>query len=90
VLSDYAKGALADASAHRAGARAARAGARRSQGHGTSSAIAARRRSTPNLGEFEAVVGHCADDATLVERGERAARRDSISSSCSSRAASAA
>lgn len=25
---------------------------------------------TPNLSEFEAVVGHCADDATLVARGE--------------------
>lgn len=25
---------------------------------------------TPNLTEFEAVVGHCADDATLVARGE--------------------
>ncbi len=26
---------------------------------------------TPNLAEFEAVVGHCADEATLVERGHR-------------------
>src|SRR5690606_34494361 len=25
---------------------------------------------TPNLSEFEAVVGHCADDDTLVSRGE--------------------
>lgn len=25
---------------------------------------------TPNMSEFEAVVGHCADDATLRERGE--------------------
>ncbi|MDT3670423.1 MAG: D-glycero-beta-D-manno-heptose-7-phosphate kinase [Aromatoleum sp.] len=25
---------------------------------------------TPNLSEFEAVVGHCADEATLVSRGE--------------------
>lgn len=25
---------------------------------------------TPNLSEFEAVVGHCADEATLLERGE--------------------
>lgn len=25
---------------------------------------------TPNLSEFEAVVGHCADDATLLTRGE--------------------
>jgi D-glycero-beta-D-manno-heptose-7-phosphate kinase len=25
---------------------------------------------TPNLSEFEAVVGHCADDETLVSRGE--------------------
>lgn len=30
---------------------------------------------TPNLGEFEAVVGHCADESTLVERGQRL-RRD--------------
>ncbi|MCG7599608.1 bifunctional D-glycero-beta-D-manno-heptose-7-phosphate kinase/D-glycero-beta-D-manno-heptose 1-phosphate adenylyltransferase HldE [Halomonas sp. McH1-25] len=26
---------------------------------------------TPNLGEFEAVVGHCRDDAELAEKGER-------------------
>src|SRR5690606_2687196 len=25
---------------------------------------------TPNLAEFEAVVGHCADEATLITRGE--------------------
>lgn len=31
---------------------------------------------TPNLSEFEAVVGHCADEATLVSRGE--ALRDSL------------
>ncbi len=31
---------------------------------------------TPNLAEFEAVVGHCADDATLVVRGE--ALRDAL------------
>lgn len=31
---------------------------------------------TPNLAEFEAVVGHCADDATLVARGE--ALRDAL------------
>ncbi len=31
---------------------------------------------TPNLTEFEAVVGHCADDATLVARGE--ALRDAL------------
>lgn len=26
---------------------------------------------TPNLGEFEAIVGHCADDAELARKGER-------------------
>ncbi|ANQ86723.1 D-glycero-beta-D-manno-heptose-7-phosphate kinase [Azoarcus olearius] len=31
---------------------------------------------TPNLAEFEAVVGHCADEATLVSRGE--ALRDTL------------
>ncbi|NMG37190.1 D-glycero-beta-D-manno-heptose-7-phosphate kinase [Azoarcus sp. TTM-91] len=31
---------------------------------------------TPNLSEFEAVVGHCADDAELVKRGE--ALRDAL------------
>ena len=31
---------------------------------------------TPNLAEFEAVVGHCGDDATLVSRGE--ALRDAL------------
>jgi len=31
---------------------------------------------TPNLAEFEAVVGHCGDDATLVARGE--ALRDAL------------
>jgi len=71
VLSDYAKGALADAQSLIAQARARRVpvlvdpkgtGFERYRG---ATGL------TPNLSEFEAVAGHCADDATLVERGAR-------------------
>jgi D-beta-D-heptose 7-phosphate kinase/D-beta-D-heptose 1-phosphate adenosyltransferase len=70
VLSDYAKGALSDAATLIAEARTARIpvlvdpkGTRFERYRGATAL-------TPNLGEFEAVVGHCEDDAVLVERGE--------------------
>lgn len=69
VLSDYAKGALAHAPALIEAAR--RAGIPvLVDPKGT--AFARYRGATaltPNLSEFEAVVGHCTDDAMLVERG---------------------
>src|SRR5262245_11349391 len=70
VLSDYAKGALADAQTLIARARAHRVpvlvdpkGTDFERYRGATAL-------TPNMGEFEAVAGHCVDDATLVERGE--------------------
>ncbi|TQV62037.1 MAG: bifunctional D-glycero-beta-D-manno-heptose-7-phosphate kinase/D-glycero-beta-D-manno-heptose 1-phosphate adenylyltransferase HldE [Halothiobacillaceae bacterium] len=70
VLSDYAKGALGHAQAMIQSARAAGVpvvvdpkGTDFERYRGASVL-------TPNLTEFEAVVGACADDATLVERGE--------------------
>jgi D-beta-D-heptose 7-phosphate kinase/D-beta-D-heptose 1-phosphate adenosyltransferase len=89
VLSDYAKARLADAQSLIAQARARRVpvlvdpkgtGFERYRG---ATGL------TPNLSEFEAVAGHCADDATWSS-AERGCATASISSSCSSRAASAA
>jgi D-beta-D-heptose 7-phosphate kinase/D-beta-D-heptose 1-phosphate adenosyltransferase len=74
VLSDYGKGTLADAQAFITEARAAGKPVlvdpkgddfARYQG---ASVI------TPNLAEFEDVVGHCADEAELVQRGEALCR----------------
>lgn len=71
VLSDYAKGALDQAQAMIQSARAAGVpvvvdpkGTDFERYRGATVL-------TPNLAEFEAVAGPCADDATLVERGER-------------------
>lgn len=71
VLSDYAKGALSQAQAMIQSARAAGVpvvvdpkGTDFERYRGATVL-------TPNLSEFEAVVGACADDATLVERGEK-------------------
>ena len=77
VLSDYAKGALVQAESMIAAARAAGVPVvvdpkgtyfGRYRGAGVL---------TPNLAEFEAVVGACADDDVLVQRGE--ALRDELS-----------
>lgn len=71
VLSDYAKGTLRDAQGFIEVARAAGRptlvdpkGADFSRYRGATVI-------TPNLAELEAVVGRCADEATLVERGRR-------------------
>lgn len=76
VLSDYAKGALAEAEAMITAARAAGVpvvvdpkGTDFERYRGASVL-------TPNQTEFEAVVGACADDAVLVQRGE--ALRDEL------------
>ena len=76
VLSDYAKGALAQAEPMIAAARAAGVpvvvdpkGTDFARYRGASVL-------TPNLAEFEAVVGACADDDVLVQRGE--ALRDAL------------
>ena len=70
VLSDYGKGTLADAARPIAAAREQRIpvvvdpkGADFERYRGATVI-------TPNLAEFEAVAGHCADDASLVARGE--------------------
>jgi D-beta-D-heptose 7-phosphate kinase/D-beta-D-heptose 1-phosphate adenosyltransferase len=75
VLSDYAKGALAEAAALIAGARAAGLpvlvdpkGTEFERYRGATAL-------TPNLGEFEAVVGRCEDDESLVTRAEALRRR---------------
>jgi D-beta-D-heptose 7-phosphate kinase / D-beta-D-heptose 1-phosphate adenosyltransferase len=74
VLSDYAKGTLSDAPALIAAARR----------QGLKVLIDPKGRDinryrgatllTPNLGEFEAVVGTCPDEETLVSKGEALAR----------------
>lgn len=71
ILSDYGKGALSDPQSLIQATRAA----------GKPVLIDPKGRDfekyrgatliTPNLSEFEAVVGHCKDEQTLVERGER-------------------
>lgn len=74
VLSDYAKGALADPAALIAAARDA----------GKPVVVDPKRRDlsayrgatvlTPNLGEFEAAVGPCRDESELLERAHRLVR----------------
>jgi D-beta-D-heptose 7-phosphate kinase/D-beta-D-heptose 1-phosphate adenosyltransferase len=71
VLSDYGKGTLRDIAGF---VRAARAAGRPVliDPKGTDfSRYRGATLLTPNLAEFEAVVGHCVDDAMLVERGQR-------------------
>ncbi len=71
VLSDYGKGMLRDAPAYIQAANAAGRpvlvdpkGRDFQRYHGATLI-------TPNLSEFQSVVGHCADDTELVERGQR-------------------
>jgi D-beta-D-heptose 7-phosphate kinase/D-beta-D-heptose 1-phosphate adenosyltransferase len=75
VLSDYAKGALADAQSLIRHARDRHVpilvdpkGTDFERYRGATAL-------TPNLSEFEAVVGHCADDAVLLERGSALCER---------------
>ncbi len=70
VLSDYAKGTLAEAQAMIEAARARGIPVvvdPKGQDYGRYRGATVL---TPNLAEFEAVVGACADEATLVARGE--------------------
>jgi D-beta-D-heptose 7-phosphate kinase / D-beta-D-heptose 1-phosphate adenosyltransferase len=76
VLSDYAKGALEHAPTLIAEARGAGIAVLVDPKGTAFERYRGATALTPNLGEFEAVVGHCADDATLVERG--AALRDAL------------
>jgi len=74
VLSDYAKGALADCqpiieAARRAGRPVLVDPKGSDFGRYRGATLL-----TPNLGEFEAVVGACPDEATLVDRAETLAR----------------
>ncbi len=69
VLSDYGKGTLADVSGVIAAANAAGKPVLVDPKGTDFSRYHAATVITPNLGEFEAVVGDCPDEATLVERG---------------------
>lgn len=69
VLSDYAKGALADAQALVQAARARGLPVVVDPKGSDFERYRGATMITPNLSEFEAVVGRCGDDATLRERG---------------------
>lgn len=69
VLSDYAKGALGDAAALVAAARQHKVAVVVDPKGSDFARYRGATVITPNLAEFEAVVGHCADDATLRARG---------------------
>ncbi|MAT91576.1 MAG: bifunctional heptose 7-phosphate kinase/heptose 1-phosphate adenyltransferase [Halioglobus sp.] len=71
VLSDYAKGALADPAALLAGARERGLPVLVDPGGADFMRWRGATLLTPNRAEFEACVGHCADDAQLVGRGRR-------------------
>lgn len=68
VLSDYAKGVLDDPQAWIQKARAANLPIIVDPKHQDFGRYAGATLLTPNLGEFHAAVGFCADDRTLVER----------------------
>lgn len=70
VLSDYAKGVLADPQQWIARARAAQIPVIVDPKSRDFSRYAGAHVLTPNLGEFQAVVGVCEDEATLVSRAE--------------------
>ncbi|VAX01353.1 ADP-heptose synthase / D-glycero-beta-D-manno-heptose 7-phosphate kinase, partial [hydrothermal vent metagenome] len=70
VLSDYGKGALLPCTHLIEQARAAGKPVLVDPKQTDFAAYRGASLVTPNLGEFEAAVGHCADEATLVARGE--------------------
>lgn len=71
VLSDYAKGTLQDVPALISQARALNKPALIDPKSADFSRYRGATLLTPNLAEIEAVVGHCADEDTLVSRGQR-------------------
>jgi D-beta-D-heptose 7-phosphate kinase/D-beta-D-heptose 1-phosphate adenosyltransferase len=71
ILSDYGKGTLADVAELVAAARAAKKPVLIDPKGADSRPYKGATLLTPNLGEFEAVVGKCADDNDLVTRGEK-------------------
>ena len=70
VLSDYNKGSLATVHEIISAARAAQLPVLVDPKGDDFAKYRGATLLTPNLGEFEAVVGHCADDAELVAKGE--------------------
>lgn len=70
VLSDYNKGSLAAVHEIISAARAAKLPVLVDPKGDDFAKYKGATLLTPNLGEFEAVVGHCADDAELVAKGE--------------------
>lgn len=71
ILSDYGKGTLADAPALIAAARAAGKPVLVDPKGNDWRPYRGATLITPNLGELEAVVGRCADEAAIVEKGGR-------------------
>ncbi len=78
VLSDYGKGALAESRALIAAARAAGRPVVVDPKSRDFSRYRGATLVTPNLGEFEAVVGPCPDEESLVERGMALLREQQI------------
>ncbi|MDI3259375.1 MAG: bifunctional D-glycero-beta-D-manno-heptose-7-phosphate kinase/D-glycero-beta-D-manno-heptose 1-phosphate adenylyltransferase HldE [Sinobacteraceae bacterium] len=74
VLSDYGKGTLTDAAELITAARAARRPVLIDPKGADWRPYAGATLLTPNLSEFEAVVGHCTDEAQLVEKAENLRR----------------
>ena len=74
ILSDYGKGSLADSVQLIAAARAAKRAVLVDPKGTDWKPYAGATLLTPNMSEFEAVVGHCAGEAQIVEKGERLRR----------------
>ena len=75
ILSDYGKGTLADAAELVAAARAAKKTVLIDPKGNDYTPYKGASLLTPNMSEFEAVVGKCANEAEIVEKGEKL-RRD--------------
>jgi D-beta-D-heptose 7-phosphate kinase / D-beta-D-heptose 1-phosphate adenosyltransferase len=71
ILSDYGKGTLTDVAELIAAARAAKKPVLVDPKGSDYRPYRGATLLTPNLSEFEAVVGHCSDEATIVARGEK-------------------
>ena len=71
ILSDYGKGTLADVAELIAAARAAKKPVLVDPKGNDYRPYAGATLLTPNMSEFEAVVGKCADEAEIVAKGER-------------------